>query len=220
MKGKIDFKIFIIIILTSILITMCYFYFKDESNNTYDDTQLNIRNSDANAQNQENINNKDSNATIISATGEISSELTETMQLHATYYLEKSYIQINQLVKSGENILKYTNGTYLTAPYDLIITEINIPKEQEKCTNEHYIKISSNNNLKVQLKVDETKINNIHLGQKASVEILAYENKILEGIVTNISSTASDGKFTVTVEFENDKEVMIGMTSVVTIKND
>lgn len=38
------------------------------------------------------------------------------------------------------------------------------------------------------------------------------------GIVTNISSTASNGKFTVTVEFENDGEIMLGMTAVVNKK--
>ena len=38
-----------------------------------------------------------------------------------------------------------------------------------------------------------------------------------EGVITNISSSASNGKFTVTIEFGNDSNVLIGMSSEVTI---
>lgn len=209
MKGKIDFRIFIIIVLIVILSIMCYFYFKEDNVQFSQDNMIN--NTDFNS------TNITTNTTIVNTTSEVSSGLTENLELHATYYLEECYVEVNQLVKAGENILKYTNGTYLTSPYDCVITELNIPNNEEKCTNEDYIKIASNNILKVQFNVDETEINNISLGQEANIQISAYENKILEGVVTNISSTASNGKFTVTVEFDNDGEVMIGMTAVITI---
>lgn len=225
MKRKIDIRIPIIILLAIILIIMCYFYFRESStqtNNAQFDTSKTTSNTETNSSNSKTnaktTTTTTSTTTTISSTNEVSSALTENLELHATYYLEESYIQTNQLVKAGENILKYTNGTYLTAPYDCVITEINIPDEEAKCTNEHYVKISSNNNLMVQFKVDETKMNAISLGQEASIQISAYEDKTLEGVVTNISSTASNGKFTVTVEFENDSEVMLGMTAIVTIK--
>ena len=85
-------------------------------------------------------------------------------------------VEEDDTVKKGENILKYSNGTYLVAPYDCVITEINIPEFGEKCTNEHYVKVASNNTLSVQFKVDETKV---------------------------------------TVEFDNDGDVMLGMTAEV-----
>ena len=213
MKKKLDFRIPIIIVLTIILSIMCYFYFKDDNTQIQNNMKFDFTN------NKTEANNNNTNFTIISTTGEINSSLTEKMELHATYYLEECYATKNQLIKSGENILKYTNGTYLKAPYDLVITELNIPDEDAKCTNEHYIEISSVNNLKVQFKVSETKIDSIKLGQEAEVKIEAYEDKTLTGYVTNISSTASNGRFTVTVEFENDGEVLIGMTSSITIKD-
>ena len=37
-------------------------------------------------------------------------------------------VEEDDTVKKGENILKYSNGTYLVAPYDCVITEINIPE--------------------------------------------------------------------------------------------
>ena len=212
MKGKIDFRIPIIIILTIILIIMLYFYFKDDNMQAMGNMDFNF--SDISEMLN---NNSESNKTILSTTSEIASSLTENIELHATYYLEESYVETNQKIKSGENILKYTNGNYLTAPYDCVITNINIPDEESQCTNEHYIEISSINSLQVQFRIDETKVNTIKLGQEANIEIEAYENKTLKGFVTKISSTASNGKFTITVEFENDGEILLGMTANVTI---
>lgn len=210
---KIDFRILIIIILLIILISMCYFYLKDE-----EDLFSNNANFNFSKMNENFNNNSSSNKTILATTSEVSPSLLENIELHATYYLQESYVKTNQSIKSGENILKYTNGKYLTAPYDCVITDIKIPEKESECTNEHYIKIGSVNSLQVQIKVDETKINFIELGQEATIKMEAYEDKTLYGYVTKISSTASNGKFTVTVEFQNDGDIMIGMTSSVTIK--
>lgn len=211
MKIKFDFRILIIFILSLVLAIMCYFYFKDYNNIQMSNKTMTF--DDNNSQNETNS----TNTKIIQTTSEIISSLTEKVELHSTYYLEESYVETNEEVKAGENILKYTNGKYLTAPYDCVIGEINIPNEEEKCTNDHYIEISSNKLLAVQFNVDETKIDIISLGQEVQINIDAYTDKTIIGNITNISSTASNGKFTVTVEFENDGEVMLGMTANVTI---
>lgn len=214
MKSRKKFKILIIVIILIIAIVIgCVIFLNNKNKNNdknFDVSRMNDMPKDS------KMNQTETKASI-TGTSEVSSALTENLELHATYYLEESYVQTNQLVKSGENILKYTNGTYLVAPYDCVITEINIPETSEKCTNEHYVKIASNNSLSVQFKVDESKINSVSLGQSASVSISAFEDKTLEGVVTNISSTASNGKFTVTVEFDNDGDVMLGMTADINI---
>ena len=214
MKSKKFLKILIIVIILIILIVtgvICLNNNKSKNNDrNFDVSKMNDMPKDSKM-------NQSENKTTITGTGEVSSALTENLELHATYYFEESYVQTNQLVKSDENILKYTNGTYLVAPYDCVITEINIPESGEKCTNEHYVKVASNNTLSVQFKVDETKVSSISLGQSASVSFSAFEDKSLEAVVTNVSSTASNGKFTVTVEFDNDGDVMLGMTADITI---
>lgn len=215
MKSKKFLKILIIVIILIILIVtgvICLNNNKSKSNDrNFDVSKMNDMQKDSKM-------NQSENKTMITGTGEVSSALIENLELHATYYLEECYVQTNQLVKSGENILKYTNGTYLVAPYDCVITEINIPESGEKCTNEHYVKVASNNTLSVQFKVDETKVSSISLGQSASVSFSAFEDKSLEAVVTNVSSTASNGKFTVTVEFDNDGDVMLGMTAEVCLE--
>ena len=87
----------------------------------------------------------------------------------------------------------------LTNIYDLILLDVMLPKI---------------NGFEI---LNETKINSIKLGQEATIEITSYEDKKLQGYITKISSTASNGRFSITVEFENDGEILLGMTANVTI---
>lgn len=213
MKKKIDFRIPIIVILIFILTVMCIFYFKNDSTNVEQSKSKNK----AEKSTTISSNTTETSTKSISTTAEVTSAVTDKIELHATYYLEECYVEDEQNLSAGENILKYTNGTYLTAPYDCVIKTINVPEAGSKCTNEHYIEIESKTLLAVQFKVDETNINKISLGQEAQIEISAFDDKTLTGNVINITNTASNGKFTVTVQFENDGEVMLGMSAKVSI---
>ena len=154
--------------------------------------------------------------TTLNENSEITSALTENVELHATYYLSEVCVEEKQYVEKGANILKYTNGTYLTAPYDCYIVELNLPEIEGKCLNSHYVQIESKNMLSVSVKVDETKINKVDIGKEATIEVTAIDKKYT-GYITHIGSIASNGKFDVTIEFENDGNVMIGMTAGVEI---
>lgn len=211
MSKKTKIQIGVIVVLTMILIIMCIIYFKGAES---EPSQANIELTDMMSNQFDN-----SASTMITSNAEIKSALTENIELHATYYLQECYVKENQVVEEGENILLYTNGEYLTAPYKCVISSINIPNIEEQCTNEHYIEISSLNILSVSVMVDEDTIDNISVGNTATIEIIAFDDKILEGSVTKISSIGSGGKFTVNIEFENDGEIMIGMSSKVSIKN-
>ena len=153
----------------------------------------------------------------MSNSSSVESALTESIELHATYYYEEIYFGENEYIKKGENILKYTNGTYLKAPYNCIITEISVPGKGEKCTNSHYITIKSADILTMSLTVDEDELDTVYIGQEAEISVDVIENKIYTGYVTNISNIATyssaGSKFTVTVEFENDGQISIGMSA-------
>ena len=207
MKKVFDWRILIIILLIVILAILLKFYFDaPEIPDIYSQvTDTNLNNIQTNA------------AKIIQTTAEIQSGLKENIELHATYYLAECYVQENQEVKEGENILKYTNGTYLVAPYDCVVTQLNVPEENGQCTNEHYVAVSSVGTLAVQFKIDETNLNKISLGQSAKIDVSAFEEKEIEGYITKISNTAENGKFTVTVEFENDGDIKLGMSANVEI---
>lgn len=214
MKRKLDFRIVIIIILVIVLCIMLKIYFNDKN-----ESDLYFQKEFSGRQNSINQKASSNSNMVLQTTSEIISGLSENLELHATYYFSECYVQTNQEIKEGDKILKYTNGTYLVAPYDCVITELNIPDENGKCNNEHYVGISSVNTLALQFKVDESKVNELSIGQSAKIKISAFEEKEIEGYITKISSTASNGKFTVTVEFNNDKDIKIGMTASVSVND-
>lgn len=202
MKNKINKKIMIIIALLIILVGIIICYVLDNSSST-------ILSQNDNRWN--NMTNEEDTITTISSTGEINSTLEESIELHATYYFKKVYVSENEYVEQGEKIVEYTNGTYLLAPYDCVVTEINVPEEQEECTNQHVITVKATNMVQMSLNIDETQVNKIEIGKEAELYVSTIE-KNYTGYITKISSTASNGKFTVIAEFENDGNIKIGMT--------
>lgn len=200
-------KIFLVIILICIISTITFFVGKQIGLNTdVSSTSTTIEEQEVSTR---------TIAKTLTATGEIATATTEKLTLDTTKYFETMCVEEDDTVKEGENILKYTNGTFLVAPYDCVIIKLNIPSNSGKCTNEHYVSISSVNVLAVQFKVDESKISDISVGKSALIKVSALEEKEFNGYVTKISSTANNGSFTVTAEFENDSDVKIGMTATV-----
>ncbi len=152
----------------------------------------------------------------LTSSGSVASKTTEKVALSTSKYFEAMCVEVDDTVSKGDKILKYTNGTYLKAPYDCYIVELNIPNEEGKCLNSHYVKIQSKNILTVSMSVSEENIDKISIGQEAKITISALE-KEYTGYVTHIGSTASNGKFTIDIEFENDGNVKLGMTSSIEI---
>ena len=153
----------------------------------------------------------------ISNSSYIQSALTENKELHATYYFEEIYFEENQYISEGENILKYTNGEYMVAPYNCVITAMSIPNSEEICTNKHYLTLQSTDTLKISLEIGEDELNTIYVGQEARIEVETLDNKNVIGYVTSIDNTAnyssSGSTFGVDVEFPNNGEILLGMSA-------
>ena len=64
------------------------------------------------------------------------------------------------------------------------------------------------------MNIDEDDISKVSLGQESTITVITL-GKEYKGYVTNIASTASNGRFKVTIEFENDGNIKLGMTSSV-----
>lgn len=200
-------KKYLLLILILVIIAIVVMYYNKKNQNT-EDTSTEY--SETEVIKTDILNTLSSSSYVVTG-------LEENKELHATYYFEEIYFSENQLITSGENILKYTNGTYLVAPYDCIITEVSLPNSGEVCTNKHYITIQSTDTLEMTMQVEESELDTVYVGQEARIEIEALENKVITGYVTNINNTAtyssSGSKFKITVGFENDGEVLLGMSA-------
>ena len=204
MIKKIDFRIVAIIIITLVLGILCYLYFKDDSSEDYS----NYYNYSSNSGNTTD--------TTFTTTSSVSSALEEEIPLRTGYYFKEMLVEDNVVIKKGTKIIKYTNGKYITAPYDLIITSANLPDTKKICNSSHSITVSAYNVLSAEFRVSETKIDSVYIGKTVKVKVPAL-NKEVEGIVTDITNTATNGRFTATIEFDNDGDIKLGMTINITI---
>ena len=159
----------------------------------------------------------------LTSTGQIESATTEKLSLSSSYYFSSLCVEEDDIVKKGEKILKYTNGKYLTAPYDLVITGISVPTSKTKASSNNYIEVKRMDNLVVSLKVSESEISNINLDDEAEITLTADSSKKYTGKISKISSvatySASGSTFPIEISLENDEEnnIKIGMSVSCTI---
>lgn len=157
----------------------------------------------------------------LTSSGEISSSQEENLELNTYRYFKEIYVEENTFIAEGEKILKYTNGTYLTAPYDCVVTKINVPDAGDQCTSQNYITVQNTESLVMTLSIDEEEIGKVAVGQEVEITVNAYEDNTYIGSITKINeigSYASNGSsFTATVKFENDGNIKIGMSGSATV---
>jgi len=116
----------------------------------------------------------------------------------------------------GENILKYTNGTYLIAPYNCIVSNISIPETGKICTTSNYIEVSTTDELYLSLNINETDINVVQVGQLSEITISANNKKFTGEIdkISDVGTYASNGStFTAMIKFTNDGTIKLGMSA-------
>lgn len=157
----------------------------------------------------------------LSGSGEVQAKTTEKLELTTSYYFKAMCVEDDDTVSEGENLLEYTNGKYLTAPYDLVVVSSNVPEAESKCTSSNYIEVSNLSTLVTTISINENEINDVEVGQDVVITLAADESKTYTGKVTKVDSIgtyASSGTtFTATVEFENDGFVKLGMSLSCTI---
>ena len=79
----------------------------------------------------------------LTSSGQIEASKTEKLSLNTSYYYSSLLVEEDDIVKKGDKILKYSNGKYLVAPYDLVITGFNVPDSKKICNNTHKIEVSA-----------------------------------------------------------------------------
>ena len=215
MKKKKSKLIWVIIVLIIVFAMMVYFYL-----NPLNTTQASNQTTSTTTIKTTTVGTQTIIKTV-TGSGEVSSKTTEKLELNTYRYFSEICVEENESVKEGEPILKYTNGKYLYAPYDLVVVSYSVPEEGYICTSSHYIQVQNLTNLTLTLNVDETNINQMKVGQDVKIVVNANEDVTYTGIITKVNeigSYASNGSnFKVVVDFENDGNVKIGMSASCTI---
>lgn len=159
--------------------------------------------------------------TTLTASGEVETSKLEKLYLNTNYSYLTLCAEVNEQVKKGENLLKYTNGTYLTAPYDCVIISYSIPKAKSVCTSNDYIYISSTEELNMNININEEQINHISVGQEVEIVVGYDESKVYQGTISKINEigTYENGvtNFSAIASIQNDGKLRLGMSATCTI---
>ena len=157
----------------------------------------------------------------LTASGEIKTSSEENLSLATSKYFSTMCVEEGDSVLEGENILKYTDNTYLTAPYDLIVESYSVPTSGNKCTSSSYVKVKNTKILNMKLSINESEIALVKVGQNATITVNAIENKTYTGTIAKIDSigtySSSGSTFSATIQFENDGNIRIGMSASCTV---
>ena len=153
----------------------------------------------------------------LSASGEITSNSSEKITLDTSKYFKAMCVEEDDSVKVGENILEYTDGTYLTATYNLVVSSYSVPETGSKCTSSNYIEVQTTDDLIISISVNENQITGLSKGQEVTIIPTTDETLSYTGTVTKIDSVGtyatSGTTFNVTISFKNDGNLKIGMSA-------
>lgn len=145
----------------------------------------------------------------------------EKITLNTSYYFLNMCVEEEEFVRKGENLLKYTNGTYVTAPYDCVVISYSVPTAKEICTSSNYVYIASLEDLYMDINISEEQINKISLDQEVEITANYDETKTYKGTITKINAigTHSSGgtTFAAIASIENDDTLKLGMSATCTV---
>lgn len=162
--------------------------------------------------------------TTLTAAGEVKSASEEKLTLNTSYSYLNMCAEENEMIKKGGNLLKYTNGTYLTAPYDCVLLEYSVPTTKETCTESNYVSIASIEELYMDINIGEDQIGKISAGQEVDIIANFDETKSYKGTISKINAigTHSSGEttFAAIASIQNDGTLKLGMSATCTITID
>ena len=157
----------------------------------------------------------------LTSSGQINAAETEKLELNTSKYFKTMCVEDDDTVKKGENILKYSNGKYLTAERDCVVVSYSVPETGEICTESNYIEVQYTDVLNLNISINESEIQSVKEGQEVEITLTANEEKDYTGEISKIDSIASyassGSTFSAIVEFKNDGNIKIGMTASCTI---
>lgn len=210
MKKK---KVILVLLFICFITIFLVFTFYNENNATENGSTIEM-------QENTSVASLNSIKTSLTTSGEIVSGNTEKISLNTDYSFSTMCVEEGDSVTEGQKLIKYTNGTYLQAPYNCVLISSSLPEKEEICTSSNYVELKSLDSLAMSLQIDESEINKVSIGDEAEIEITST-NEILTGYVTQISEvgtySTSGSTFSAVDSFANNGNLKIGMSASCTI---
>ncbi|MEH7115036.1 efflux RND transporter periplasmic adaptor subunit [Neobacillus niacini] len=134
-------------------------------------------------------------------------------------------VKAGDVVKAGDTLVTFTDGSILQTPVDGTITSLSIANGDSVQNSETVAHLTNYSSLQTTISVDELDITKVQVGQAVKITATAFEEEAFEGTVTSVANvgTSSNGvsTFDVAIQITDPKNLKIGMSTEasITIEN-
>lgn len=158
----------------------------------------------------------------VSGSGSIIPVNSESIKASGSDTVYQVLVSKDQAVTAGQQLVTFENGSAaITAPYDGIISQVNISGGDSVRQDQPLLSMFDNRNFYTTISVDEMDVTSLKIGQKANIKVNAFPDANFTGTVKDISQqgTYSNGvsTFNVTVYFDKINSAKSGMSTDVSI---
>ena len=102
----------------------------------------------------------------ISLSGSVKANKTSTVSAGENSAVEEIYVDTNEDVSEGEDIMLLENGNVIEAPFDGKISKISVSEGDSVSSNTSVFNIIDNSGFKIETSVDESEVTKVSTGQK------------------------------------------------------
>lgn len=126
----------------------------------------------------------------LSISGSLVTKAKDTITSTTNSTVEKIYVSQNDEVSEGDYLVLMENGRIMKAPYDGMITKIDVSKGDDVTNQTELMNIVDNSKYYIKSSIDESDISKVKVGQAANITVSALD-KEYTGKITFISSEAT-----------------------------
>ena len=158
----------------------------------------------------------------VSGSGTVASINSTDITADLEAEVEEVLVEVNDVVEEGDELITFTDGSDpITAAHAGTITTIDVESGSRVQNSQVVGHITDYETLESVISVDELDITKMEVGQTAEITASAFPDETYEGKVTEVSKegTAENGvsSFSVTVELNDPKSLLIGMSTEVNV---
>jgi multidrug efflux pump subunit AcrA (membrane-fusion protein) len=158
----------------------------------------------------------------ISGSGSVASINSNDVTSPSEGIVDEVLVAENAIVAEGDELVTFTDGSDpVIAPHAGTITTLNVVSGDRVQSGTVVSHITDYATLQTVITVDELDITSVETGQAADITVNAFPDDTFTGKVTKVAKegTAESGvsSFEVTVQFDEPKEILIGMSTEVSI---
>ncbi|MGB8455568.1 MAG: HlyD family efflux transporter periplasmic adaptor subunit [Anaerocolumna sp.] len=126
----------------------------------------------------------------LSLSGSLVTKDKDTITSTTSSTVEKIYVSQNDYVSEDDYLVLMENGRLIKAPYDGMITQIDVSVGDDVTTQTELMNIVDNSEYYIESSIDESDISKVKVGQDVDVTVFALD-KEYSGKITFISSEAT-----------------------------